>query len=61
MVKLIEHTYGNHIYMKMQLDSGNIAEIDVYITAHGEIYKTSADNGAERDRVEIIRAFNELY
>lgn len=61
MVKLVEHTYGNHIYMKMQLDSGRIAEIDVYMTDNGERYKTSADNGTEYDRMEIIRAFNELY
>lgn len=73
MVKLEEHTNGNHIYMRMKLDNGRIEEIDVYIREDGEHYKTSADNGAELDkteeqkqnrkalREEIIRAFNELY
>ena len=73
MVKLEEHTNGNHIYMRMKLDNGRIEEIDVYIREDGEQYKTSADNGAELDkteeqkqnrkalREEIIRAFNELY
>lgn len=73
MIKLVEHTYGNHIYMKMKLDNNRIEEIDVYIGEDGECYKTSADYGAELDnteeqkqnrkelREEIIRAFKELY
>lgn len=73
MIKLDEHTNGNHIYMKMKLDNGRIEEIDVYIREDGEYYKTSADYGAELDkteeqkrnrkalREEIIKAFNELY
>ena len=28
--KLVEHTYGTHIYMKMRLDNKRIEEIDVY-------------------------------
>lgn len=73
MEKLIEHTYGSHIYMKMRLDNKRIEEIDVYIGEDGEHYVTSADHGAELDkteterkqraelREEIIRAFKELY
>lgn len=74
MQKLIEHTYGTHIYMKIRLDNGRIEEIDVYIKENGEmIFRTSADHGAELDkteeqkrereslRLEIIRAFAELY
>ena len=73
MVKLEEHTYGTHIYMKMRLDNGRIEEIDVYLKNDGEFYVTSADHGAELDkteeqrkaraelRAEIIRTFKELY
>lgn len=73
MVKLEEHTYGTHIYMKMRLDNRRIEEIDVYLRDNGESYITSADHGAELDktkeqrkaraelREEIIRTFKELY
>lgn len=71
-VKLVEHTYGTHIYMKMRLDDKRIEKIDVYIRNDGEHYVTSADHGMElykgkeledrkRLRQEIIDAFNELY
>ena len=71
-VKLVEHTYGTHIYMKMRLDNKRIEEIDVYIRNDGEHYVTSADQGMElykgkeledkkRLRQEIIDTFNELY
>lgn len=71
-VKLVEHTYGTHIYMKMRLDNGRIEEIDVYLRNDGEHYVTSVDHGMElykgkeleerkRLRQEIIDAFNELY
>lgn len=71
-VKLVEHTYGTHIYMKMRLDNKRIEKIDVYICNDGEHYVTSADHdmslykGKEleerkRLRQEIIDAFNELY
>lgn len=70
--KLIEHTYGIHIYMKMRLDNKRIEEIDVYLRKDGEHYVTSADHGMElysgenlkqkqKLRQEIIAAFNELY
>lgn len=71
--KLIEHTYGSHIYMKIKLDDKRIEEIDVYIREDGFHYRTSADNGAELDQTEeqkqkrielrnkIIKAFKELY
>lgn len=71
-VKLVEHTYGTHIYMKMRLDNKRIEEIDVYIRNDGEHYVTSADHdmslykGKEleerkRLRQEIIDAFHKLY
>lgn len=72
MIKLAEHTYGNHIYMKMKLDNERIEEIDVYFTNEGEKYVTSADHGTElytgeelerrkKLREQIILAFNHLY
>lgn len=71
-VKLEEHTYGTHIYMKMKLNNGRIEEIDVYLRNDGEHYITSADHVIElykgeelekrkRLRQEIIDTFNELY
>lgn len=71
-VKLVEHTYGTHIYMKMRLDNKRIEEIDVYIRNDGEHYVTSVDHGIElykgkeleeikRLRQEIIDTFHELY
>ena len=71
-VKLEEHTYGNHIYMKMRLDNKRIEEIDVYLRNDGEHYVTSADHVMElykekeleerkRLRQEIIDNFNRLY
>ena len=71
-VKLVEHTYGNHIYMKMRLDNKRIEEIDVYLRNDGEHYVTSVDHGMElykgkeleerkRLRQEIIDTFNRLY
>lgn len=70
--KLVEHTYGTHIYMKMRLDNKRIEEIDVYLRKDGEHYVTSADHEMElcsgkklkqkqKLRQEIIDAFNELY
>ena len=63
MVKLAEHTYGRHIYMRMMLDNKRIEEIDVYIGQNGEeIYKTSADPGGRLEvREQIIDAFKKLY
>ena len=64
-IKLVEHTYGAHIYMKMKLDSGRIEEIDVYLRDDGTHYQTSADHCPENHpaglRDEIISAFNDLY
>ena len=70
--KLVEHTYGTHIYMKMRLDDKRIEEIDVYIRNDGEHYVTSVDHGMElykgkeleeikRLRQKIIDTFHELY
>lgn len=57
MKKIIEHTHGTHIYMKMELDNKSIEEIDVYIRDDGWHYKTSN----EELREEIIKTFNKLY
>ena len=59
MEKLVEHTYGNHIYMKLMINK-SVHEIDVYIRENGEHYKTSGDYD-DKLRKEIIEAFNELY
>lgn len=59
MKKIIEHTYGAHIYMRILLN-GAEEEIDAYITPEGMNYKTTADKDAGR-REEIINAFNFLY
>lgn len=70
--KLVEHTYGTHIYMKMRLDNKRIEAIDVYLRNDGKHYVTSAYHGMElcsgeslkqkqKLRHEIINAFNELY
>lgn len=60
MTKITEHTYGNHIYMKLELD-GEIYEVDNYPGADWkwETYKTTADGTDKREAV--IKAFNELY
>lgn len=71
-VKMIVHTYGTHIYMKMCLDNRRIEEIDVYLRNDGEHYVTSADHGIElykgkaleerkQLRQKIIDTFNLLY
>ena len=59
MKKLIEHTYGTHIYMKMELN-GRIEEIDVYVREDRWTYRTTGDNSQER-RKQIIDAFCTLY
>lgn len=57
MRKIEEHTYGLHIYMKMELDNGRIEAIDVYLRDDGEHYKVSSPEIED----EIIAAFNALY
>lgn len=70
--KLVEHTYGTHIYMKMRLDNGRVESIDVYFRNDGIYYETSADIGFEFStgeelerwkalRQKIIDTFHELY
>lgn len=68
-IKLSEHTYGSHIYMRLMLDNKRVEEIDVFLRPDGtEVYQTSADHGMELDpaahqktRNKIIQAFKELY
>lgn len=63
MLKLAEHTYGSHIFMRIKLDNGRIEEIDVYLDENGkETYRTSADPGNHQEvREQIIEAFKKLY
>jgi hypothetical protein len=64
-IKLREHTDANHIYMCVQLDSGRIEELDVYLRNDGEHIVTSADHCPENHpaglRDEIVKAYHELY
>lgn len=60
MKKVMEHTYGNHVYMKIELD-GKTQEIDVYFSEGKTVYKTAADNKNKGEREKIINAFNLLY
>ena len=62
MKKLVEHTFGTHIYMELELDNGELHKVDYYFH-HGykyEKYYTTADDD-ETKRIEIIKAFNALY
>lgn len=61
MKKIVEHTYGTHIYMKLE-HGGAVYEVDNYAGADGswEHFKTTADDNPElRDR--LIAAFRALY
>ena len=40
--KITEHTYGTHIYMKLEID-GKEFEVDCYLRNDGQTYKTTAD------------------
>jgi hypothetical protein len=61
MKKLVEHTYGRHIFMRIEMPDGAEEEIDAYIRAGGWSYSTSADDRSWERREEIIAAFQELY
>lgn len=61
MRKIVEHTYGSNVFMRLELD-GKIYEVSWYagIDYAWNTYKTTADNDpAEREKV--INAFNALY
>lgn len=60
MDKLIEHTYGLHIYVKLRLDNGYIAEVSEYLRNDGSTIKTTADNDPDLRR-EVIAAYHALY
>ena len=64
-IKLCEHTYGTHIYMRLKLDNGRIEEVDTYATETGWKYHTSADNNPDLPtpeiRAQIIAAFKKMY
>ena len=59
-IKLSECTYGGHIYMRLQLPSGRIEEIDVFLRNDGIHYRTTGDQTADL-RQQIIDAFHALY
>lgn len=63
MKKLIEHTYGSSIYMKILMDDGKEEEINRYcgVDYSWNHYRTTADEISESRRNEIISAFHELY
>lgn len=60
MRKIIEHTYGSSIYMKLELE-GKIYEVQNHAGVDGswEHFTTSADGTPEREKV--IAAFKKLY
>ena len=58
MKKLIEHTYGTHIYMKLAINEKEY-EVDCYLRNDGEHFKTSADGTPDQEKV--IDAFKALY
>lgn len=59
-IKIVEHTYGTHAYMKM-IVNGNEEEIDVFFREYGTLYRTSGDSRDDGSRERIVEAFNELY
>lgn len=69
ITKITEHTYGSHIYMKLQLDDGSTEEIDVFYKPDGsEVYRTTADSNddltaeeKQKRRNLIIATFDNLY
>lgn len=62
MKKITEHTDGTHIYMKLQLDDGQIVEIDRYagLDYKWNDWKTTVDYDPVF-REKAIAAFNKLY
>ena len=61
MKKLLEHTYGGSIFMRLE-HNGKIYEVSNYAGVDGswEHFKTTADDNPElRDR--LIAAFRALY
>ena len=48
--KITEHTYGTHIYMKLEID-GKEFEVDCYLRNEGQTYKTTADGTEDRKRL----------
>ena len=59
-IKIVEHTYGTHAYMKM-IVNGNEEEIDVFFRESGTLCRTSGDSRDDGSRENIIKAFDELY
>lgn len=74
LASFIEYTDGNkqntHIFMRMQMDNGNIEEVDLFTDSKGKKYRTRLDDSIRvggkgvtskrRMRMELINAFESL-
>lgn len=62
MQKIKEYTSGNRIYMKLQLDDGQIVEIERYagLDYQWNDWRTTVDHDPEL-RAKAIAAFKKLY
>ena len=70
----IEYENGNkqntHVFMRMQMDNGNIEEVDLFTDSKGKKYRTRLDDSIRvggkgvtskrRMRMELINAFESL-
>ena len=62
MQKIKEHTFGNHIYVKLQLDNGQVIEVDRFAGSDYKWndWKTTVDHDPVL-REKAIAAFKKLY
>ena len=74
LASFVEYDNGNkpytHTFMRMQLDNGNIEEVEMFTDAKGKKYRTRLDDSIRiggkgvtakrRMRVELINAFEYL-
>lgn len=74
LASFIEYENGNkqntHVFMRMQMDNGNIEEVDLFTDSKGKKYRTRLDDGIRvggkgvtskrRMRMELINAFEAL-
>lgn len=77
LASYIEYDNGNkqniHVWMRFQMDNGDVEEVDLYTDDKGKKYHTRLDadiiaapfrkrmSKKEKLRVEIIQAFNDLF
>lgn len=74
LASFIEYENGNkqntHVFMRMQMDNGNIEEVDLFTDSKGKKYRTRLDDSIRvggkgvtskrRMRMELINAFESL-